>query len=57
MVGESFEDVFDSVKKTVYMFGYGSLEEGTQLYEFLMKGWVQYSQGYTSFRSLIVTGF
>jgi hypothetical protein len=56
MVGESFEDVFDSVKRTIYMFGYANLEEGTDLHKFLMKGWVQYSQGYTSYRSLLITG-
>ncbi len=56
MVGESFEDVFDSVKKTIYMFGYSNLDEGTELHKFLMKGWVQYSQGYTSYRSLLISG-
>lgn len=56
IVGESFEDVFDSVKKTVYMFGYGSLHDGESIYEFLMRGWIQYSQGYTSYRSLLMTG-
>jgi hypothetical protein len=56
LVGESFEDVFDAVKKTIYMFGYANLEEGIKLHEFLMKGWVQYSQGYTSYRSLLITG-
>lgn len=56
VVGESFEDVFDAVKKTIYMFGYANLEEGIKLHEFLMKGWVQYSQGYTSYRSLLTTG-
>ena len=56
IVGESFEDVFDAVKKTIYMFGYANLEEGIKLHEFLMKGWVQYSQGYTSYRSLLTTG-
>ncbi len=53
--GESFEDVFDSVKKTLYMFGYGTLHEGESLYSFLMRGWIQYSQGYTSYRSLLMT--
>ncbi len=53
--GESFEDVFDSVKKTLYMFGYGTLHEGESLYAFLMRGWIQYSQGYTSYRSLLMT--
>jgi len=57
IAGESFEDVFDSVKKTVYMFGYGSLKEGETIYEFLMRGWIQYSQGYTSYRSLLLTSF
>jgi replication-associated recombination protein RarA len=56
IVGESFEDIFDAVKKTVYMFGYANLTEGENIYEFLMKGWVQYSQGYTSYRSLLMTG-
>ena len=54
IVGESFEDIFDAVKKTVYMFGYANLKEGQSIYEFLMKGWVQYSQGYTSYRSLLI---
>jgi replication-associated recombination protein RarA len=57
IAGESFEDVFDSVKKTVYMFGYGSLHEGESIYAFLMRGWIQYSQGYTSYRSLLLTSF
>jgi GTPase SAR1 family protein len=55
IAGESFEDVFDSVKKTLYMFGYGTLNEGEGLYSFLMRGWIQYSQGYTSYRSLLMT--
>ncbi len=54
--GESFEDVFDTVKKMIYMFGYSNINDGIQLYEFLMKGWVQYSQGYTSYRSMLITG-
>ncbi len=54
IVGESFEDIFDAVKITVYMFGYGNLHEGQSIYEFLMRGWVQYSQGYTSYRSLLI---
>jgi len=55
IVGESFEDVFATIKKMVDMFGYSDLNDGMQIYEFLMKGWVQYSQGYTTYRSLLVT--
>jgi hypothetical protein len=55
IVGESFEDVFATIKKMVDMFGYATLGDGMQIYEFLMKGWVQYSQGYTTYRSLLVT--
>ncbi len=55
IVGESFEDVFATIKKMVDMFGYATLDDGMQIYEFLMKGWVQYSQGYTTYRSLLVT--
>jgi DNA polymerase III delta prime subunit len=56
MVGESFEDVFETVKKMTDMVGIASFEEGIKIYEFLMKGWVQYSQGYTTYRSLLFTG-
>jgi hypothetical protein len=55
IVGESFEDVFDTVKKMTDMFGYSSFESGIEIYSFLMKGWVQYSQGYTTYRSLLST--
>jgi hypothetical protein len=55
IVGESFEDVFATIKKMVDMFGYATLDDGMHIYEFLMKGWVQYSQGYTTYRSLLVT--
>ena len=55
MVGESFEDIFETVKKMIDMIGFTSFEEGNKIYEFLMKGWVQYSQGYTTYRSLLTT--
>ena len=55
ILGESFEDVFDTVKKMTDMFGYSSFESGIEIYNFLMKGWVQYSQGYTTYRSLLST--
>jgi len=56
LVGESFEDVFETVKKMTDMIGFSSFDEGNKIYEFLMKGWVQYSQGYTTYRSLLTTG-
>jgi hypothetical protein len=56
IVGESFEDVFDTLKHMVEMFGYTSYKSGQQIYKFLMNGWVQYSQGYTTYRSLILSG-
>lgn len=55
ILGESFEDVFDTVKKMTDMIGYTSFESGLEIYSFLMKGWVQYSQGYTTYRSLLTT--
>ena len=55
IVGESFEDVFETVKKMTDMIGFTSFDEGNKIYEFLMKGWVQYSQGYTTYRSLLTT--
>jgi DNA polymerase III delta prime subunit len=55
MVGESFEDVFETVKKMTDMIGFASFDEGNKIYKFLMKGWVQYSQGYTTYRSLLTT--
>ncbi len=55
IIGESFEDVFATIKKMIDMFGYADLNDGMRIYEFLMKGWVQYSQGYTTYRSLLVT--
>lgn len=54
-VGESFEDIFETVKKITDMFGYTGVEEGYKIYEFLMNGWIQYSQGYTTYRSLLTT--
>lgn len=56
IVGESFEDVFDTLKHMVEMFGYTSHTSGQRLYKFLMNGWVQYSHGYTTYRSLILSG-
>jgi replication-associated recombination protein RarA len=53
--GESFEDIFETVKKITDMFGYTGVEEGYKIYEFLMNGWIQYSQGYTTYRSLLST--
>lgn len=53
--GESFEDIFETVKKITDMFGYTGVEEGYKIYEFLMNGWIQYSQGYTTYRSLLTT--
>lgn len=55
IVGESFEDVFETVKKMTDMFGYSVFKEGQLIYDFLMKGWIQYSQGYTTYRSLLIT--
>ena len=55
MVGESFEDIFETVKKMIDMIGFSSYNEGSKIYEFLMKGWIQYSQGYTTYRSLLTT--
>lgn len=55
IVGESFEDVFETVKKMTDMFGYINFGEGQLIYDFLMKGWIQYSQGYTTYRSLLTT--
>jgi DNA polymerase III delta prime subunit len=55
ILGESFEDVFDTVKKMTDMIGYSTFESGVEIYNFLMKGWVQYSQGYTTYRSLLST--
>lgn len=55
IVGESFEDVFETVKKMCDMFGYVNFTEGQLIYDFLMKGWIQYSQGYTTYRSLLTT--
>lgn len=52
-IGESFEDVFDTVKKMTDMFGYNNFESGVEIYTFSMRGWVQYSQGYTTYRSLL----
>ncbi len=54
-IGESFEDVFDTVKKMTDMIGYQDYESGVEIYKFLMRGWVQYSQGYTTYRSLLCT--
>jgi hypothetical protein len=53
--GKSFEDIFETVKKITDMFGYTGVEEGYRIYEFLMNGWIQYSQGYTTYRSLLTT--
>jgi DNA polymerase III gamma/tau subunit len=55
MAGESFEDIFETVKKITDMFGYTGVDEGYKIYEFLMNGWIQYSQGYTTYRSLLTT--
>lgn len=55
MLGESFEDVFETVKRMTDMIGFTSFDEGNKIYSFLMKGWVQYSQGYTTYRSLLTT--
>jgi hypothetical protein len=53
--GFSFEDILESTQLTMSFFGIPSMDQGSLITRWLIRGWAAYCQGNTSYHSICVT--